>query len=109
MSRQRTMAPSRTPSPVMSIRRNCGELAQVDEQRRRSNAERHHRHQALAAREHLGVAVARGEQRDRLGERRRARIFESGQFHLALGRGAGTRKQKRRNGFPSTARNDRST
>ena len=53
-----------------------GELAQIDQQRRRGDAERQHRHQALAAGQRLGLAVVRGEQRNRFGDRGRAGVFE---------------------------------
>ena len=43
--------------------------------------ERQHRHQALAARERLGVAATGGEKLHGFGQRRRARVFEGRQFH----------------------------
>jgi len=43
------MAPSVTPSGEILDLPQLRELAQIDDQRRRSDAERHHRHQALAA------------------------------------------------------------
>ena len=58
-----------------------GELAQIDQQRRRSDAERQHRHQTLAAGQRLGFAVMRRQQRDRVGERGRTGIFEGWEFH----------------------------
>ena len=57
------------------------ELAQIDQQRRLRQPERQHRHQALAAGERLGVAVARGEQLHGFGQRRRARIVEGRHLH----------------------------
>ena len=53
-----------------------GELAQIDQQRRRSDAERQHRHQALAAGQRLGFAVMGCEQRNRFVDRGRAGVFE---------------------------------
>ena len=58
------------------------QLAQVDQQLRRGDAERQHRHQALAAGDHLGVAVLRGEQLHGFGERGRAGVVERRQFHV---------------------------
>jgi hypothetical protein len=57
------------------------QLAQVDQERGRRDAERQHRHERLPACDRLGVAVARGQESDRLGERRGTRIFERRQFH----------------------------
>ena len=81
-----------------------GELAEIDDERGRGDAERHHRHQALAAGEYLGVAVARPEQRHRLAKRRRAGIVEGGEFHPMLGCAA-----QRGSTFPSIAGRNRST
>ena len=57
------------------------ELAQIDQQRRRGDAKRHHRHQALAAGKRFGFAVVRGQQRNRFGDRGRAGVFEGRKFH----------------------------
>ena len=53
-----------------------GKLAQIDQQRRRSDAKRQHRHQALAAGQRLGFAVMGRQECDRVGERGRAGVFE---------------------------------
>jgi hypothetical protein len=58
-----------------------GNLPQIDEQRRRRQPERHHRHQALAACDHFGLAVMRGEQRHGLRDACGARVFKRRQFH----------------------------
>ena len=60
------------------------QLAQIDQQLRRGEAERQHRHQALPAGDHLGLAVVRGEQLDGFGERGRTGIIERRQFHGAF-------------------------
>ena len=80
MSRQRTMAPSVTPRIRNPDSAQIGELAQVDQQRGLGEAEREHRHQALAAGDRLGVVV-RGEEFDRFRECGRAGIVEGRQFH----------------------------
>ena len=58
-----------------------GELAKIDEQRGLGEPEGEHRHEALAARDRLGVAVARGEELDGFRKRCRAGIVEGRQFH----------------------------
>ncbi len=67
MSRQRTMRAEPHAGVGDLDRAEAGQLAQVDQQRGRRHAERQHRHQRLAAGDHLGVAVVRRQQRDRLG------------------------------------------
>ena len=75
-------------------------LAQIDQQRRLRQPERQHRDEALAACEQLGIAVARGKQRHRLGQRGRTCIFERRHFHgvhqlSSRGRGGQTNRARR--------------
>ena len=58
-----------------------GQLAQVDEQRRRSDTERQHRHQALPAGDGTCLPIMGGKQRDGFGQRGGTGIFERRQFH----------------------------
>ena len=81
MSRQRTSAPSRTPSAPILISLQARQLPQIDQQRRLGDAKRHHRHQALAAGQRLGLAVVVGEQRHGLVDGGRAGVFEGRKFH----------------------------
>ena len=57
------------------------ELPQIDQQRRPRHAERHHRHQALAAGQRLRLAVVGGEQRHGFVQGRGAGVLERRQFH----------------------------
>jgi hypothetical protein len=80
MSRQRTMAPSVTPlsdADLLKLR----DLAEVKDQGGRGNAERQHRHEALAAGERFGVAIMSGQERDRFGDTGRAGVLEWRQLH----------------------------
>ena len=61
------------------------QLAQVDQKARRREPEGEHRHQALPAGQRFRIAIARGQERHRFGERRRTGIFEGRHFHLILG------------------------
>ena len=82
MSRQRTMAPSRTPSAGDLDLLELGELAQVDQQRRRDHPEREHRHQALPAGDGLARRRRAEASSATASERRgRAGIFERRQLH----------------------------
>ena len=64
-----------------------GQVVDVDEQLGRGEAELQQRHQALAAGQHLGLAVALVEQRDRLVEAARGLVAEPGRDTLRTPRG----------------------
>ena len=66
----------RNPDPAQ-----IGKFAKVDEQSGLGKAERQHRDEALAASDRLGIAVARRQELNGFGERRRACIVEGRQFH----------------------------
>ena len=61
------------------------ELAQVDQQRRRDDAEGQHRHQALPAGNGARLPAMGGEQRDGFSERGGTGVFERGQLHGRVG------------------------
>src|SRR5712675_2403170 len=58
----------------------------VDEDLGRGDAEIHHRHQALAAREHARLVLVFIEQRERFGELRGARVGKAWCFHASSSR-----------------------
>ena len=57
------------------------DLAQIDQQGRRGDAERQHRHETLPAGEQLRLAVKCGQQRHSLGNAWRTDIVEGRKFH----------------------------
>jgi hypothetical protein len=57
--------------------------ADVDERGRRREVQHHHRNQALAAGDHVGLVAELLEALDRLGPRLRAEIVEGGRVHRA--------------------------
>src|SRR5437868_2613688 len=61
-----------------------GDAVQVDEMRGPCQAEVHHRHEALPAREDLGLLAMRGEEREQLIDGARRVVFEVGGLHFHL-------------------------
>ena len=70
---------------VLAVVAEAGQVVDVDEQRGGGEAQLEQRHEALAAREHLGVVAVLGEQRDRLVEGARRRVAEAGGVHASSG------------------------
>ncbi len=57
------------------------ELAQIDDERRRGDPKRQHRHQALPAGQRLGVAAVRGKEGESFREAGRASVRERRELH----------------------------
>ena len=69
---------------VLAVVAEAGQVVDVDEQRGGGEAQLEQRHEALAAREHLGVVAVLGQERDRLVEGARRRVAEAGGVHQRL-------------------------
>ncbi len=59
----------------------CGDAVEVHEDGRASETHVHHGHEALTARQRLGVAAVAGEKLQRLVDRARGEVFEGGRTH----------------------------
>ena len=60
-----------------------GDTVEVHEDGRASETHVHHGHEALAARQRLGVGAVAGEELQRLVDRARGEVFERGRTHAA--------------------------
>ena len=66
---------------VGSVQVETGDVVDVNQRRRASEAQLHHWDEALTAGKHFGI-VGRPEDLDRLGERRRCFIVKAGWIHI---------------------------
>src|SRR6185437_9245055 len=75
---------------VLAVVAEAGQVVDVDEQRGGGETQLEQRHEALPAREHLGVVAVLGQERDRLVEGARRRVAEAGGVHQGSTCGSGT-------------------
>ena len=77
----RTSAPRRETPRLRAHRGERGHAVEVHEDGRAREAHVHHGHQALAARQRLGVGPVAGEELQRLVDRARGEVLERGRSH----------------------------